>query len=428
MESSRIKKVESEFLLEKLKALVVTDMQTEKDLPSTNPHIVEHVSLKGIESFLPPVQSKPFCFEKMWTRHSDCVDLIVSNCSNSSGLPSLDCTFDKLKCMEDSLSLWNKNTKIGNVEDTRVFEDPWIPNLPHEMILNHLPHYDPHLCVNRLISPNRQWIREDVAHIFPANVANLIYGITLGRISLDDSWFWRFNPTGHYLVKSGYKEYRRVVLSATSGSDKSMQHPDVWRRVWKSKLPGKLKHFVWRMLKEILLVCSRLAQKGLDVPPECPFCDLEDESTFHALLGCPALGDLWRRSGIPFVEESDEDIDLIRRNEWRFNNKDLPVAQILSQALDLWKDCLEICQVPNVASSETRFFSPWCPPPFLVLKLNVDASLKPGIHAGAGCVIRNEEGRVLTAAAFRVSESASAAELEVEAILRGLELAKDLRI
>ncbi|KAF7826312.1 hypothetical protein G2W53_017476 [Senna tora] len=344
-------------------------------------HLPILISTNGFarQSFLPPVQSEPFRFEKMWRRHSECADLIVSNWSNFSGLPSSDCTVDKLNCMVDSPSLWNKNTfghvgrnirelqkeidkansmplldldklknyekeldellarKIGNGEDTRVFEDPWIPNLPHQMILNQLPHYDPHLCVNKFISPNRQWIREDVAHIFPANVANLIYGITLGRISLDDSWFWRFNPTGHYSVKSGYKEYCREVLSATSRSDKSMQHPDVWRRVWKSKLPGKVKHFVWRMVKEIFLVCSRLTQKGLDVPPACPFCDLEDESTFHALLGCPALGDLWRRSGIPFVEELDEDIDLA---EWfecaltQWNDDQLGLLSNLLQSLD----------------------------------------------------------------------------------------------
>ncbi|KAF7801902.1 uncharacterized protein G2W53_041013 [Senna tora] len=51
----------------------------------------------------------------------------------------------------------------------------------------------------------------------------------------------------------------------------------------------------------------------MDILPNCPLSDSEDEIMVHALLGCSSIRDVWRNSQIPFVEEFDAEVPFV---EW----------------------------------------------------------------------------------------------------------------
>ncbi|KAF7820689.1 65-kDa microtubule-associated protein 3-like [Senna tora] len=70
----------------------------------------------------------------------------------------------------------------------------------------------------------------------------------------------------------------------------------------------------------------------------------------------------------------------------------------------------------------------WKSPPPMFFKLNFNVSLREGVSAGVGCVIRNEKGRILATMAKRLPEAASIEELEVEALCLGSKMARDLSI
>ncbi|KAF7814589.1 uncharacterized protein G2W53_028558 [Senna tora] len=235
----------------------------------------------------------------------------------------------------------------------------------------------------------------------------------------------------------------------------SMQHTEAWKKIWKSSLPGKIKHFVWREIKEILSVCDRLRPKGLDVSPICPVCNAKDETTHHALLGCPSLSALWRRSTIPFVEEFDTIVPFAdwfdcaltqwnsnqlcifaitcyklwnQRNEIHLNLTSAIVDQIWYQIRELWLEISSLSRTTIINSVTPPVAPKWSRPPFLWLKLNVYACSRNGWNAGVGCMIQNEWDRVLATATFRLPDVVTVEELEDEGVLLGLEMARDLSI
>ena len=66
-----------------------------------------------------------------------------------------------------------------------------------------------------------------------------------------------------------------------------------WRRLWKMKVPNKIKIFLWHACSEALPTrCNLLWRKVLD-DPTCPRCGIESESTLHALWECSQLRSVW---------------------------------------------------------------------------------------------------------------------------------------
>ena len=47
---------------------------------------------------------------------------------------------------------------------------------------------------------------------------------------------------------------------------------------------------------------SLLHSRTVDVSPTCPRCHMANETIFHALVGCPAIRDVWRFSVLGGVD------------------------------------------------------------------------------------------------------------------------------
>ncbi|KAF7823736.1 putative ribonuclease H-like domain-containing protein [Senna tora] len=140
----------------------------------------------------------------------------------------------------------------------------------------------------------------------------------------------------------------------------------------------------------------------MDVLPICPICYFEDESVIHTPLGCSQLGDIWKKTNIPFVEEFDCEIPFV---EW------------LESAIAQWN-------ANHFASFAIICYLLWN----RRNDVNSNASLHSDGRAGLGCVVRSWDGRVLAAMALNTSASAFVTQIKVEAVLKGVELARDLGI
>ena len=80
--------------------------------------------------------------------------------------------------------------------------------------------------------------------------------IPLGR-PLPDTWAWSGEGHGLYTVKSGYRllasaeaQHRSFVQRRAAHSNHL--HDPLWQKLWKCKVPPKVRVFWWRILNEYI--------------------------------------------------------------------------------------------------------------------------------------------------------------------------------
>jgi hypothetical protein len=95
-----------------------------------------------------------------------------------------------------------------------------------------------------------------------------------------DRIYWRFGKNGKFSVKSCY--------SALTKSDAGPDH----KRIWKGKVPHKIKYFMWLMTNDAVLTKDNLIKRKWNGSPSCQFCNLE-ESCDHLFFTCPIAKVIW---------------------------------------------------------------------------------------------------------------------------------------
>lgn len=67
---------------------------------------------------------------------------------------------------------------------------------------------------------------------------------------------------------------------------------DLWQKIWSAPIQVRVKHFLWRLARNILPTKTNLKSKGVDVDDTCELCHYANESTNHLFTNC----DFFRRS------------------------------------------------------------------------------------------------------------------------------------
>lgn len=174
-----------------------------------------------------------------------------------------------------------------------------------------------------------------------------------------------------------------------------------WRGVWSLSIPPKVKHFVWRALKNSLPTRANLLRRGVAVDSTCGQCDAATESLDHCLLECTRARSFWFGSSLGLRWSNDcqvsfkewftgwmnkEDLDTVNissmvawciwksRNSLYFDGKVVDPRVALQSATDF------LLQLKATKHATPRFGASericrWCPPPPNFLKLNSDASV-----------------------------------------------------
>lgn len=110
--------------------------------------------------------------------------------------------------------------------------------------------------------------------------------IPTSRSSLTDMLVWRYEATGEYIVKSGYK----ALL--TNSIQPAYQVPTIlgnnykhfYNSLWNLQALGKIKIHAWRLFNDFLPHYSNLAKKRLIADATCPFYKDSLEDAIH--LSC----------------------------------------------------------------------------------------------------------------------------------------------
>lgn len=94
------------------------------------------------------------------------------------------------------------------------------------------------------------------------------------------------------------------------------QQNGVWKSIWGLESPPKMKHFLWKACKNILLVKERLLHRHICSSASCSICEDPSESILHALFDCPRAKTLWEPSTLHEVVMNAPDSSFMERYKW----------------------------------------------------------------------------------------------------------------
>ena len=132
-----------------------------------------------------------------------------------------------------------------------------------------------------------------------------------------DVLIWPGCSNGEYSVKSSYKQLCEEENSSdASASDGSLQKA-FWKRIWKIRVPNKIKTFLWRVCFDALPTKVNLKKRKILEDTQCGACLSAQETTLHAIWSCEELKEIWLpcfswvRAEYPNISEVQELINLV---------------------------------------------------------------------------------------------------------------------
>lgn len=76
-----------------------------------------------------------------------------------------------------------------------------------------------------------------------------------------------------------------------------------YRKVWQSKLPGKIKITNWRVFNNFLPTNNNLYYKSINNSAVCPRCTDGIETLEHVFRDCTAVKEIWKELKIKYEYE-----------------------------------------------------------------------------------------------------------------------------
>ena len=301
-----------------------------------------------------------------------------------------------------------------------------------------------------------QWNSSAVRNSFLPHEASTILSISISQNLPEDAWVWAWTKKGIFTVKSAYHvahgwlSERRSL--GTGGEESNRQKKKkFWTSIWSLKCPGKVRHFLWKVCKNILPTNLSLWLRKVSKDKRCGLCGLA-ESSGHALWECGMAEAVWKEAKfsvkggcLPFrdfidvvwkVWENQKEGELERlvclawciwknRNAVKFGGKGKEARSIVSEANALVE---EFGLLPEVLiHSASPRTGTWTPPRDDWYKINVDGAVfKESSSCGIRIVIRNERGELMGAMSKKLEFPLGALEVEAKAFEEGLSLDGDL--
>ncbi|KAL6227352.1 hypothetical protein ACLB2K_001311 [Fragaria x ananassa] len=339
--------------------------------------------------------------------------------------------------------------QIGSGRDVSVWQDPWIPRpytfRPYSGMMEGLEE----LKVADLIDPdNREWMRDWLEELFFADEVELIMRIPLSLRNREDKLVWHFDRHGLYSVRSGYHVARRLRLEQIGGTSSVLNSnsSSLWQKIWKVKVLPKVKHFIWRLIKNIVPT-KEVLSKRVPLPDLlCPFCYDDTESSLHLFKNCNVVACIWlfsplgmraRHSGMETIEVWIQDMlenlpapqvevffmllwsIWVERNNVVWNGSRMDPRETVRWAMDLLDEYKRVHPVAKKGKG-SRHEVRWIFPPRGRLKLNLDGAYREDGAGGAGMLVRDEKGFVKGAWSMHLTHLNSPLQAEAMACREGL--------
>lgn len=118
--------------------------------------------------------------------------------------------------------------------------------------------------------------------------ADGICKLSIPSAEVVDCIAWHYEKNGVFSVKSAYKLAASIAESDQIPSNSSNDSNDrsIWDLIWKTKVPGKVRIFGWRVATNTLATKKNKWKRTLELDPICSICGNGEEDEFHAVMTC----------------------------------------------------------------------------------------------------------------------------------------------
>lgn len=99
---------------------------------------------------------------------------------------------------------------------------------------------------------------------------------------------WAYTKDGVYSVRTAYMLGMNVTLQPQNR---------IWDIIWRSDIPPKIRHFLWKLVSGILPTRELLHKRHIAAAPKCPLCFNGPETVSHVFFSCGLLQDFWEDIG-----------------------------------------------------------------------------------------------------------------------------------
>lgn len=346
---------------------------------------------------------------------------------------------------------------VGNGELVNMWTDPWIPDHPPRPpqargVTNTAEKVKEYFDINR-----SQWNESKLREMVIDEDVDRILALRISPTAKQDLLGWHYNEDGLYTVRSGY--WLGTHLPTNTPPVPIQGSAALKQRLWKTKAPTKLKHFLWRLLSGCLATGNNLKRRHITPNDQCRRCCVAKETEKHVFFECPYAVGIWRASGVAnniitspltSLEEKVEaclqysfstqlthfqDLPIwILWRLWRsrnmliFQQKDWNWRTVMRYAKEdasEWRRC-EPMEIQPRTSGRRNYMGAdqvkWKCPPLGWKKCNTDGTFNhPTIRGTAGWIIRDEDGVYKGSVQARGRKVQDALESELQAILMALQ-------
>ncbi|XP_057809148.1 uncharacterized protein LOC131023623 [Salvia miltiorrhiza] len=196
--------------------------------------------------------------------------------------------------------------RIGQGTRIRLFHDPWLRSkVSFRPSMEVCPPEFADIRVNEVLLPGtNQWNVEILQELVNANDFHDIISTPIFPNMGDDKLIWHSTKNGRYSVKSAYQLASSLTLDGMHNVDGQ------WGNLWKLDVPPKVKHFLWRAVRNNLPSKEKLLSRGVAAGGDCPICASGYENMWHLFLFCQFATNCWQISGLraimdPIIEGSE---------------------------------------------------------------------------------------------------------------------------
>ena len=304
--------------------------------------------------------------------------------------------------------------------------------------------------------PNlRTWDPGKLASCFLPWEAKKVGGIYVGEAKAEAILIWPLSPYGSYSVQRAYRMLMEVENSALPSSSSLMSLNIIWKKIWKLKVPNKVRHFLWRVVRDSFPTKQNLKHRHLPLDDTCDGYNDQSESFMHVLWLYEQARAIWlsvsnfllltQKNCKSFLEILETLFSVgsgfqcalfamiawclwERRNRVRERQRNWQLHEVGDRARDLVQEYWDIHfkeKSIHVHSLVVR----WSPPSAQCYKINFDAAILEGTNrVGIRVVCRDSEGHVLVALSRNVALVQSDEMAKALVGKRATEFAKELSI
>jgi hypothetical protein len=176
--------------------------------------------------------------------------------------------------------------RIGNGESVRMWRDNWIP---HDFRLKPIGHRGKSRLnrVSSLIDEYGVWKEDLVRKNFPPIDASIILRIKTSPRREADFLAWQPKKNVVFTVRSAYKLAMSLMQQeqgCVASSNSPVGDKPIWKLIWKSQVPEKVRIFAWRAVHGALATEENKRRRGIHVTGICLVCGREPEDTSHMFI------------------------------------------------------------------------------------------------------------------------------------------------